>query len=117
MTDGTTHHGVMITFSTPAEGASDREFNDWYDKTHVPEILAHVDGVVAVRRYRLSPKRSPLAGDAPAPYVAMYELDRPVDEVLKSFGAAAATMTRSDTLGEGDRAPISLMYELLSSQP
>jgi hypothetical protein len=77
----------------------------------VPEIIKHVHGVIAVRRYRVSAAQTPLAGVDPAPYVAIYDLDLPADEVLVNFGAAAGRLTPSEVLGTGDRAPVSVLYD------
>lgn len=105
----------MITFATPAEDATDDAFNDWYDTTHVPEILDHVAGVASVTRYRLGPAQSPLADSAAAPYLAIYEFDRPAEEVLGNFAAAQPKLTMSDVLGSGERAPVTLIYESLGT--
>ena len=43
------------------------EFNDWYDKEHIP-ALAAVPGVLCARRFRGTGNRK---------YVALYHLDRP----------------------------------------
>jgi hypothetical protein len=43
------------------------EFNDWYDKEHIP-ALAAVPGVLSARRFRGSGNRT---------YVALYHLDHP----------------------------------------
>jgi hypothetical protein len=46
----TTFH--FMVFSNPVEGRED-EFNTWYDKEHVDELLA-IDGFKAAQRYRLA---------------------------------------------------------------
>lgn len=106
MTDNATT-GAMLVFASPADATRDAEFNEWYDSVHIPEILAKVPGVVAARRYRLNPS-SP---SAPAPYVTIYDLDRPAAEVLANFGAARGELTLSDSLGSGERAPSIALYD------
>lgn len=106
---------VMITFATPAEDATDAAFNDWYDTTHVPEILEHVAGIASVTRYRLGSAQSPLAVSDGAPYLAIYEFDRPSEEVLGNFAAAQGNLTMSDVLGSGQRAPVTLVYDYVSA--
>lgn len=115
MSDTSPHRGVMITFSQPADGVSEEAFNDWYDNEHVKDILKHVDGVVAVRRYRLCAAQPPGSDRSAAPYLAIYELDRPAEEVLANFAAAGEQISMSDVLALGDTTPKSLVYDLLSS--
>lgn len=102
---------VMLTFSAPADGAVEDDFNEWYDTVHVPEILAHVDGLARVSRYRLSSEQFPLAAPGAAPYLAVYEFDGEPGELLARMGAAPLTM--SATLGQGELAPVTLLYERL----
>ena len=111
MSDESAPQTVMLTFTHPAAEASEDAFNAWYDHQHVPEILEHVVGVSKVRRYRLS--SLPSEGSGSAPYLAVYEFDCPADEVLANFGAAQAKLTPSDTLGTGELAPITLLYDEL----
>jgi hypothetical protein len=60
-----------MVFSTPSEGL-DAEFNAFYDNQHVHDVL-RVPGLVGCRRLKLA---DPSQGSAaPAPYVALYELD------------------------------------------
>lgn len=115
MSDTSPRRGVMITFSRPADGAGEEAFNDWYDNEHVRDILKHVDGVVGVRRYRLSATQPPGSSRSAAPYLAIYELDRPVEEVLANFARAGEQISMSDVLAVGDGTPQSLVYELVSS--
>lgn len=80
----------MLVFTNPVAGQDDA-FNEWYDSQHVGDVLG-VPGVVAVRRYDLAQMTLPAAGAAPAQlpppthrYLAVYELDREPDEVMKEF--------------------------------
>jgi len=56
----------LIVLSNSRDGR-DEEFNDWYDRVHLPDVLA-VGGVVGARRYRMR------EGDRWR-YLAIYELD------------------------------------------
>ena len=72
-------NGVMIVMSQAIPGQED-EFNEWYDTAHVPEMLA-VPGISAVQRFVAVPS----AGGAlpPQRYLAVYELEGDVDEILE----------------------------------
>ena len=58
---------VMVVFMEPVEG-TEPEFNDWYNRHHVPERVS-VPGILNGRRYELSD------GDEAPKYLAIYELE------------------------------------------
>ncbi len=76
--------GVMVVMSEPAAGQED-EYNDWYDKVHIPEML-EVPGIAAVQRFVAVPSPT---GEVPAhQYLALYEFDTDVDEALSAMREA-----------------------------
>lgn len=64
---------LLIVYTNPISPDRDGDYNHWYDKVHLPEILA-ADGFVAASRYRLS--EVSVEGMAPPNhrYAAVYEL-------------------------------------------
>jgi hypothetical protein len=71
----------LFVYTNPMPGR-DAEFNEWYDTTHLPQVLA-LPMVVAAQRFRLSPTGvdgsaagSPADTSAPLPhnYLAVYEV-------------------------------------------
>ena len=58
---------LAINGPKPGEG-NDEAFTEWYNGTHLPEILG-VDGIVSARRFKV------LQGSMPQPYVAAYEIE------------------------------------------
>ncbi|BBZ14988.1 DUF4286 family protein [Mycobacterium branderi] len=81
---------LMLVFTNAVEGQDDA-FNEWYDSRHLGDVLA-VPGVVAAQRYELAPMKLPEGDEAPAQlpapahrYLAIYELDRDPDDVMKEF--------------------------------
>lgn len=95
----------MFVFSNAVDGKDDA-FNKWYDEQHVGDVL-DVEGVVAAQRYDLAPMKLPEGDDLPAQlpppphrYLAVYELDRDPDEVMRGFleRVGAGKMQLSDTL-------------------
>ncbi|WP_396655760.1 hypothetical protein [Microbacterium sp.] len=109
--------GLMLVFASPSDDSREQEFNAWYDDVHIPEILAAVQGVTAARRYRISPAQPAVPGAPAAPYLTVYDLDRPSAEVLASFAAARAELTMSDALGSGERAPTVMIYDASDAAP
>jgi hypothetical protein len=61
----------FLVLSNPAEGQED-EFNAWYDKEHLDDLLA-IDGFTAAQRYRVGP--GPGLETAPFRYAAVYEVE------------------------------------------
>ncbi|MCU4182907.1 hypothetical protein K6U06_00910 [Acidiferrimicrobium sp. IK] len=61
--------GILVVESSPEGADRDREYNEWYDGTHIGEICA-IPGVTGARRYRLHGTE----GDVPT-YLAVYDLE------------------------------------------
>lgn len=84
---------------TNASGGRDEEFNEWYNRQHIPDVL-QIPGFVAAQRFRLGPAQ--MEGQNSAwRYCALYELE--TDDVagaLKELGARVGTpaMVMSETL-------------------
>ena len=68
---------VLVVFSNPTEGRED-EYNEWYDTVHIPEVAA-VPGVTSAARFAID---DPTASHR---YLALYELDRPGEDVMEEF--------------------------------
>jgi hypothetical protein len=104
--------GIMFVPSQPASPEREDEYNQWYSKTHIPEVC-EVDGVVAARRYKIS---DPAQADAGAStYIALYELE--ADDFTKVFEEIAnramdGRIQMSDVLSM-DPPPVPVIYELL----
>lgn len=79
---------IQVVFSNPYPGRDD-EYNQWYDSTHVPEVLA-IPGIVSAQRYDLRQlRREKDAGTEPEfRYLAIYEIEGDPDEVMAKLGAA-----------------------------
>jgi hypothetical protein len=75
---------------TNCEEGREAEFNEWYEKVHLPDLLS-VEGIVGAQRFRLSgpgPQTLNRAGEpAVAQFLAVYEFDtEDTDAVLKRIG-------------------------------
>lgn len=73
----------MFVESRPVSAAREDEYNEWYDDTHLGEVLS-LPGFVGARRFK------PVDGEGP--YVAVYEFE--VDDpssVMATLGEAAAS--------------------------
>lgn len=98
---------TKIAFIGRAVAGREAEFNAWYDDVHVPELLALVDGLTAVTRYRGQDPESP--GAEPV-YYNVYEVAGSADPraVFDAIGsvASAGQLQLSDAMAGGWHAVI-----------
>jgi hypothetical protein len=105
---------LFLVFTQPDTDEEDPEYNRWYDETHIPELLEKVEGFVSARRYRLESHPSNTSWPWP-PYLAVYQISaqepEQVARVLDNLRTAReSTLTMSPALGQGDRAPVRVVY-------
>ncbi|MER5754602.1 hypothetical protein [Streptomyces sp. NPDC002088] len=82
---------VLLALTNPVEG-KDKEFQDWYWGTHIPEILA-LPGFVAVRRLRAADTST---DGIPYRYATIYEVEGSAEEArMRLFTSGLGS---SDTL-------------------
>ena len=86
---------VLLVFSNVQPGRTE-EFNDWYDQTHVPEVLAFCEEVVSCQRYRLSHVQ--LQGEQTHEYLAVYEFEGDSASFLTNLQKANEEFAMSDSL-------------------
>ncbi|MEU6644419.1 hypothetical protein ABZ863_17945 [Saccharomonospora sp. NPDC046836] len=76
----------LLVFSNARDGRDD-EYNEWYNKVHLPDLLT-IPGVRSGARYRVH------APDAAVPehrYLAIYDLDGDGDAVLKEIATRSGS--------------------------
>ncbi len=85
----------LLVFTNPVEGRDD-EYNDWYDNQHVPDTMTF-DGWKSAQRFKTGPRY--LGRDAPARYVAIYEIEADsIEEVLRASDEGTADTFITDAL-------------------
>ena len=79
---------LMLVFTRPVSPDREAEYNEWYSKKHLPDLV-RVPGVVAATRYSLADAHTP-EGAPPGPrdYLAAYEIDGARPENIQDFWAA-----------------------------
>ena len=89
---------VLLVHTNPVSDSREAEFNDWYDNTHIPEVLG-VRGFVAATRYRLADAQLALGAHTHR-YLAVYEIESDDLEATTAalMEAAAGGMFISDSL-------------------
>jgi hypothetical protein len=76
---------LYVVFGNPVTPEREAEFNEWYEETHIPDVLK-LPGVLSAQRYKVSP----LDGVPGAPkfsYMTVYEIEGDPNEVMASIGA------------------------------
>lgn len=107
--------GILVVLSEPADG-KEQEYNDWYDTTHGPEIIA-LDGFTAYSRYKMAPAQ-PGSNEGMPGYCAVYEIDS--DDLMGTvagIGAAVAAgkVQMADVI-KRDPAPTMILYEEVTAR-
>jgi hypothetical protein len=75
---------VLIAFTSPVDGQEDA-YHEWYNATHISEILS-VPGIVSARRFKI--KIADVKGGPAWKFVAIYEVETDdLGETLKTLGA------------------------------
>ncbi|MBO0855085.1 MAG: hypothetical protein J2P18_15135 [Nocardia sp.] len=90
---------LYLVFSNPLDGR-DAEFEEWYEKVHVPQVVA-TPGMVSAQRYIVADtEMSRMAGPPAHRYLVVYEMNEDPDTVMGRVReqVAAGTMTLHEAL-------------------
>ena len=98
----------LLALTTPVAG-KEKEYHDWYNNVHLPELLTF-NGMKKAQRYKLETK---LIGADTNPFLAIYDIECPDGlAFLGEMGQAAA----SGKLTQSDAADMSSTYTALFSE-
>ena len=64
---------TFIVLTNPVEG-KESEYNDWYNRHHIPDVL-NVPGFVSGQRFRLADTQMSRDGNRAHKYLAVYEIE------------------------------------------
>ena len=81
---------LYLVFSNPLEGR-DEEFNEWYDKVHLPQILA-TPGMLTAQRFDLRETQMSHHSGLPVPthrYLIVYEMEGDVEKIMGQIQEAS----------------------------
>jgi hypothetical protein len=115
--------GILFVLSEPVSEADDAAYNEWYDHTHLPEVLA-LPGFSSARRFRMSEVQlesqgglESVSSQFPSRYVATYEVEGPdLELAAKALTEASPRVHRQSGDGlrphsrgslRGDQPPLS----------
>jgi hypothetical protein len=87
---------TFVVLSNPTTPGQEAEYNEWYNKIHIPDVL-NVPGFVAAQRFTLADAQ---LGDGPHAhrYLALYEIETDdakatLNELQKRVGTADMVMS------------------------
>ena len=80
---------VFVVQSRPTPGM-EAEYNEWYDKQHIPDVVA-LPGFVSAKRFKY--KALPNSNPASHPYLALYTIE--TDDLAATQAALAAAVGTS----------------------
>ena len=82
---------LFVVESNCADPLREDEFNEWYNKTHLPDVLETPGVVRAIRYERIAPS------EGQAKYLALYEIE--ADDLQAVMIAAGENMERKKAEG------------------
>lgn len=88
---------TFVVLTNATEG-KDKEFNEWYNQQHIPDVL-NVPGMVAAQRFKLADTQT--GGEKPHKYLALYEIETDdLSGLLREMQSRGGTadMVMSDAL-------------------
>jgi hypothetical protein len=104
-----TSRGLALIFVDPTSTETEAEFNEWFDGTHLGEVLG-VAGIVAGARFRridVSTAWSPVEQQ----YLTLLEIEaEDIAAVAASLRAAGVGMNQSDTVAL-DPKPVVMWFQ------
>lgn len=78
---------MMLVFSNAVSDDREADYNEWYDGTHVPDILK-VPGINTATRFKIVDSPAPGA-ELPGRYLAIYEVEAgDLNEITENLGKA-----------------------------
>jgi hypothetical protein len=102
---------AYVVFTRPVDG-QEAEYNRWYTEQHVRDLL-RIPGVIAAQRFKLA---QPDAG-APAPYLAVYEIETDdVNQTLAQIASRAGTPAMPISPALDIKAVTALVYEAITER-
>lgn len=85
---------TLVVLTNPVSDEVEDEYNDWYDNTHLQDVVG-VDGFVSAQRFKVVDVAAMEGMPAPSHrYLALYEVE--TDDI----NAVAEALTKQATSGE-----------------
>jgi hypothetical protein len=92
---------LLVVETNCTDPAKEKEFNQWYNKTHIPDLLS-TPGILSATRYE-----NPNPGEKQGKYLAFYEVE--TKDILQTMATLNDNMTKW-----GEQGHISKYLEIVS---
>jgi len=106
---------LLVTFSDPKDPAKEKEFNDWYDNLHMPDMLK-TPGLLKASRWKSADKKE----NEVRKYLTMYDLETDdLDEFnnkMRAQGMWTAKAGRFPDLGIYDADNVPRIYVQITEE-
>ncbi len=104
----------MVVFTNAVEG-KDKEFNDWYQNTHLKDIVS-IKSFVQAQRFRFHANLVP-GGTNPARYMAIYDIETDdINAALAAMNERAIERAHA-AVGVDGLSPSSVRSTRISARP
>ncbi|MFC1916686.1 DUF4286 family protein [Chloroflexota bacterium] len=101
---------LVVVETNSADTARETEFNEWYDKTHLPDAMEAPEFIRATRYENIKPK------EGEAKYLALYEVETDdIDRFRKTNAGNIARLRAEGRLSELLVIVSSGIYKQISS--
>lgn len=107
---------LFVALANPTSPADADEFDNWYENTHVPELLANVGSLVSGTRYRVTDvEMLPGLPKSTHRYLTVYEVDADTEADLEQTAdelreaLTSGTLNMSSTLDLGSAVAMFLL--------
>lgn len=77
---------LLVVETNCTDPSREKEFDQWYDNTHIPDLLT-TPGVLSAARYE-----NPSPGEKQGKYVALYDVE--TKDILQTMGALNENMAK-----------------------
>ena len=99
--------GVFVAITNPVSPEREAEYNEWYEGTHIHEVLA-VDGFLSAKRYKA------VDGESPR-YMAVYEIETDdLGSAMQQLMKAGAEGKLTQSSASDRSATSTRIYQLVS---
>jgi hypothetical protein len=77
---------LLVVETNCTDPSKEKEFNQWYNKTHIPDLLS-TPGILSATRYE-----NPSPGEKQGKYVALYDVE--TKDILQTMATLNDNMTK-----------------------
>jgi len=102
---------IYAVYTVCADPSKEAEFHDWYNNTHMPDLLK-TPGMVRATRYEIA---EPVEGEGK--YLALYEIESDdIGKTMEGMGKNVAGLIEQGRMSELSRVVKRLLYKKIAEK-